>query len=154
MYSEEGDLYLTSSYPRLSPRSWTEQSLDKPRSSRGREWYGDHIQEKWPEEQGAQPRDEHCKNRPGHCPQVSAGLLQDRTTRWGCEPRGRGWDLGESPGQMPAQHVKEWELLWMVMSTLPWEVASEGVAEVGLDVLSSQPISLSNNNLQSTGGKY
>jgi len=55
----------------------------------------------------AQPKDKHCINRPGHCPQVFAGLLQDRGTRWGCELRGSSQDLGESPRQMPAQYMEK-----------------------------------------------
>ena len=55
----------------------------------------------------AQPKDKHCINRPGHCPQASAGLLQDRGTRWGCELRGSSQDLGESPKQMPAQYMEK-----------------------------------------------
>lgn len=43
---------------------------------------------------GAGSRDEHCMNRPGHYPQLSAGLLQDRGTGGVVSPEGGVRTLG------------------------------------------------------------
>lgn len=73
-------------------------------------------------------------------------------------PRGavssRGQDLGMSPGQMPAQYINEFSKILCRTALDGHGHPAVTVAEVGLDVLSSEPSSISNYNLQSTGGTY